>query len=65
MHRMEHPLAEINNLTIAEQAAWERLAEAEVELAVARAALIETTNRERSKRRTRPMLRVLDGEQSA
>jgi hypothetical protein len=40
-----------DDLTLVEQAAWERLFRAEAELAAARWAVIETTNRESSQRR--------------
>jgi hypothetical protein len=40
-----------NGLTVVEQVAWERLRAAEAELAAARWAVIETTNRESANRR--------------
>lgn len=54
-------LIDVDIMTPAIQAARERLGAAEAELADARAALIETHNRERAKERTRTKLRVLDG----
>ena len=52
-------LTNINSLTSAEQAAWERVRAADAERKAAIDHLVEVTNRERSKRSTRQRLRLV------
>lgn len=59
----EH-VAIVNELTLVEMNAWLRLKQAELELESARRHVIDVTNREGSKRRTRRHLRVVRYEES-